>query len=95
MAKQKPDLRMFGLVKIGEKGQIVIPANARQELDMHAGDEIIVFGSSSKGVLGVIREEDFRSMLGQMRKRLEQGIAVGSHFINIEEELDNLKSNSK
>ncbi len=94
MAKREPDLRVFGLVKIGEKGQIVIPANARAELNLSAGDEVIVVGSPSKGVIGVIREENFRDMLDHMQRHFEEGMTVGNHFANIGKELDDLKNGS-
>ena len=94
MAKREPDLRVFGLVKIGEKGQIVIPAGARAELNLNPGDEVIVVGSPNKGIVGVVREEVFRDMLSQMQRHFEEGMAVGNHFANIGKELDNLKNNS-
>ncbi len=35
---------IFGMVKVGDKGQIVIPAKARQIFDINPGDSIIVLG---------------------------------------------------
>jgi AbrB family looped-hinge helix DNA binding protein len=89
--KRDPDLRVFGLVTIGEKGQIVIPASARRELNLGAGDEVIVIGSPQKKFIGVMRENDFREMLGEMQRHLEQGMAMGRHFTKFREQLDELK----
>ena len=33
---------IFGTVKVGERGQIVIPKEARQVFDIKAGDTLIV-----------------------------------------------------
>ena len=38
------------MVKIGEKGQFVIPKEARELFDLKPGDEILVLGDKSKGV---------------------------------------------
>ncbi|MFZ2560400.1 MAG: AbrB/MazE/SpoVT family DNA-binding domain-containing protein [Candidatus Nanoperiomorbaceae bacterium] len=52
MLKHNPDLRIYGLAKIGEKGQVVIPALARKELGLRPNNEIIMVGSPSKKILG-------------------------------------------
>ena len=38
------------IVKIGEKGQFVIPKEARELFDIHPGDEIIVLGDKQRGI---------------------------------------------
>ena len=38
------------MVKIGEKGQFVIPKEAREMFDLKPGDEILVLGDREKGV---------------------------------------------
>ena len=38
------------MVKIGEKGQLVIPKEAREMFDLKPGDEILVLGDKSKGI---------------------------------------------
>ena len=35
---------VFGTVKVGERGQIVIPREARDKFDIKAGDTLIVLG---------------------------------------------------
>ena len=37
-------------VKIGEKGQFVIPKEARDMFDIHPGDTILVLGDAEKGI---------------------------------------------
>lgn len=41
---------MFGSVKVGERGQIVIPKEARDNFDINPGDEMLVFGDEKKGL---------------------------------------------
>lgn len=38
------------MVKIGEKGQFVIPKEARELFDFKPGDEIIVLGDIERGI---------------------------------------------
>ena len=38
------------MVKIGEKGQFVIPKEAREMFDFRPGDEILVLGDSERGI---------------------------------------------
>ena len=38
------------MVKIGEKGQFVIPKEARDMFDLQPGDEILVLGDKKKGI---------------------------------------------
>ena len=38
------------MVKIGEKGQFVIPKEAREIFGLHPGDEILVLGDKERGI---------------------------------------------
>ncbi len=40
----------FGLAKIGAKGQIVIPKEAREKYNMHSGDHVLVLGDETSGI---------------------------------------------
>ncbi len=42
--KHKNGERFYGVASIGEKGQIVIPAEARRKMDAKKGDKLLVFG---------------------------------------------------
>ncbi len=42
----------FGTATVGERGQIVIPAEARKRFDIHPGDKVLVMGHpSASGVM--------------------------------------------
>lgn len=38
------------MVKVGEKGQIVIPKEARQVFDIQPGDTLILLGDEERGI---------------------------------------------
>lgn len=41
---------LFGTVKIGERGQIVIPKEARDVFNIEAGDNLLLIGDKEKGI---------------------------------------------
>ncbi len=57
---------IFGMVKVGDKGQIVIPAKARKIFDINPGDNLIVLGDEGQG-LAIIKEKGILDLL-KMRK---------------------------
>ncbi len=49
---------IFGTVKVGEKGQIVIPREARRVFDIKSGDSLVVLGDEAHG-LAMMKSEKF------------------------------------
>jgi AbrB family looped-hinge helix DNA binding protein len=41
---------LFGSVKVGERGQIVIPKEAREIFDIKQGDILLVLGDTERGI---------------------------------------------
>jgi len=41
---------IFGIVRVGEKGQIVIPKEARDIFDIKPGDSLLVMGDEAQGI---------------------------------------------
>ena len=41
---------LFGVVKVGEKGQIVIPKTARDLFNINPGDGLVVLGDEEQGI---------------------------------------------
>ena len=52
---------LFGICKVGEKGQIVIPKEAREVFGLKSGDSLVVLGDVNKG-LAVVKAEVFNSV---------------------------------
>ena len=42
--------KFIGITKVGEKGQIVIPKEAREMFDIKSGDSLIVLCDKAKGI---------------------------------------------
>ena len=47
----------FGAVVVGERGQIVIPKEAREVFNINAGDKLLVLGDEERG-LGIVHQRD-------------------------------------
>ena len=58
---------IFGMVKVGDKGQIVIPAKARKIFDIQSGDNLIVLGDEGQGI-AIIKEKGLLNLLNDARR---------------------------
>ena len=54
---------IFGVVKVGDKGQIVIPKDARQVYGIKPGDALIMLGDE-RGI-ALLKTEIFQSAIDQ------------------------------
>ena len=55
---------IFGVVKVGDKGQIVIPKEARKVYDIKPGDALLMLGDQ-KG-MALVKTEIFQSAVDQV-----------------------------
>jgi AbrB family looped-hinge helix DNA binding protein len=56
MTELKEGKHMFGTVKVGERGQIVIPKEARETFDINPGDRLMILGDEKKGI-AIVKED--------------------------------------
>lgn len=75
MRDQKPETRatdlFYGAVTIGERGQIVIPAEARKFHSLSPGDKLLVFRHPHMHGLMLARVDEVESLLGELREVLK------------------------
>ncbi len=57
---------LFGVVTVGDKGQIVIPAKARKIFDISAGDNLVVLGEENQGI-ALMKADRFLSMANMIK----------------------------
>ena len=55
---------IFGMIKVGERGQIVIPKHAREVFDIKPGDRLMVMGDTNKGGIALAKVS-LGSLLGR------------------------------
>ena len=61
------ELKIYGIGKIGPKGQIVIPSDARKELSMDPGERVVILNMPHKAGLTIVSEESFNEHLAQLK----------------------------
>jgi len=69
--------KTYGAVNVGERGQLVIPAELRKALNIKPGDQLIVFAKLDKKVINLMPSKDFSRFLERAAKlisRLENKI---------------------
>jgi AbrB family looped-hinge helix DNA binding protein len=71
MRNSRSDIKVYGVTTIGTKGQIVIPAELRADLDLKPGDQVVIVGSAHKQFTGVLRDDVFQTFLGMLQRRLD------------------------
>ena len=72
MAKSHPhEPEFFGSATVGERGQIVIPADARQKLEIKPGDKLLIFSRfpGPKGLL-IMKSEQVSRFVSSAVARL-------------------------
>lgn len=50
----------FGTVKVGERGQIVIPKSVRDKYNIKPGDNLVILGQDEKEVITILKEDMIR-----------------------------------
>ena len=61
--QEKDGKYIFGVVKVGDKGQIVIPTDARQVYGIKPGDALIMLGDE-RGI-ALLKTEIFQNAIDQ------------------------------
>ena len=67
--------KFYGATTVGERGQIVIPAEARRDFNIKPADKLIVLGSHNQGGLMITKAEaltQFLSKTADMMARFEE-----------------------
>ncbi|MBR3291993.1 MAG: AbrB/MazE/SpoVT family DNA-binding domain-containing protein [Bacteroidales bacterium] len=68
--QEKDGKYIFGVVKVGDKGQVVIPRDARKLYDIKPGDALIVLGDQ-RG-MALLKTEIFQDVIDQAMEGLSQ-----------------------
>ncbi len=65
-----PEGKYAWMVKIGEKGQFVIPKEARDMFDLQPGNEILILGDSSQGI-AILPKEKQKEFISKIFSQME------------------------
>jgi AbrB family looped-hinge helix DNA binding protein len=69
---------VYGIVTMGERGQIVIPKEARDQFDIKPGEKLVVAGDIKKGII-IVKAERMKEFalkilgaLGEVEEKTEK-----------------------
>jgi AbrB family looped-hinge helix DNA binding protein len=68
MLHGKPQI--WGVTTVGERGQVVIPVEARKELNLEKGEHLVVI-SKGKKFIGLVKESEMTGMLKGWLEQIE------------------------
>ncbi len=60
--------KAYGAVTVGERGQLVIPAQLRKAFNIKSGDQLMVFAKPDKKVISLMSSRDFVQFLQRAEK---------------------------
>lgn len=61
---------IYGTVKVGKRGQVVIPSKAREHFNIKPGDLLLVIADRKKGGIGFIKANAMKEFVMKMLKGL-------------------------
>ncbi len=70
---EQPKDKYAWMVKIGEKGQFVIPKEAREMFGLHPGENIVVLGDAKKG-LAILPRDKQQEFITRLFSAVEQEV---------------------
>ncbi len=62
---------LFGVVTVGDKGQIVIPKRARKIFHIEAGDSLVVLGDEAQGI-AIIKADDMLGLMNDVQQAMKE-----------------------
>ena len=87
------DDHFYGAVTVGERGQVVIPAEARKRFQIDPGDKLLIMGDPGKRSLMLCKMDTLREFMtvfqeGLARVEREMTVARPEHPQTANEETD-------
>ena len=70
MSEREPHI--FGTVKVGDRGQVVIPAEARKELNLKPGDLLLVMSGRNRRGITMVKADTMRALAERIMQGLEE-----------------------
>ncbi|MHB1000712.1 MAG: AbrB/MazE/SpoVT family DNA-binding domain-containing protein [Armatimonadota bacterium] len=84
--KLNPEEYFLGTVTVGERGQIVIPADARKKLGIHTGQRLLAICNPSQDGIVFLKAEAMREFINHLNTTLNMADKYDSIEKNIDSE---------
>jgi len=76
----------YGAATVGERGQVVIPADARKKFGIHPGDKVLVMGHPAGSGILLCKIDSIRDVFSSLLEELRR---IESTVAETEEQRDN------
>lgn len=64
------NIKLVGTASVGPKGQVVIPAEVREAMDIQPGDKLVALYSPEKKAISFITEAGAQTIINKMGEKL-------------------------
>jgi AbrB family looped-hinge helix DNA binding protein len=64
--------KFYGAVVVGERGQIVIPVEARRDMKITPGEKLIILGNPQENGLMITKVGPILQLMNRVRERMSQ-----------------------
>ncbi len=71
MSSAHPFSKILGTATLNDKGQLVIPVEARSKLGLKAGSKVVIMSSPDKPALVILRAEEIEAMVKDLANALD------------------------
>lgn len=71
-SKNPPAGKTMAIVKVGERGQIVIPKDARELFNIQPGDHVVVLADINQGIAVMKNEQIMNFALSKINKNIKE-----------------------
>ncbi len=72
MSENDEDMSIYGTVKVGDRGQVVIPAEARKDFNIKPGDLLLVVAGKNRRGITMVKADAMRQLASRVLKGLDQ-----------------------
>jgi AbrB family looped-hinge helix DNA binding protein len=66
------DIQIYGTVKVGEKGQVVIPSAARKEFSIEPGNLLLVATGPGKQGIVLVKTDAVKELVGKITRWINE-----------------------
>ena len=71
MSERNRDAYIYGTVKVGDRGQVVIPSQARKDLNIKPGDLLLVMAGKNRRGIAMVKADAMRELANRIMSGLE------------------------
>jgi AbrB family looped-hinge helix DNA binding protein len=72
MSESAEGMSIYGTVKVGDRGQVVIPSKARKDFNIKPGDLLLVVAGKNRRGIAMVKADAMREFASRVLRGLEQ-----------------------